>query len=111
MTADGDTERAARRGQPLIPRSAAASRLLQRWLRPALDRVPADLVGRTVRIDMADIDTVVPLLVDEVLRVVIDERHAAQVDFIAVPAASAMMVDVVARLRGVADRVSVDRRG
>lgn len=75
------------------------------------ETVPADLSARHLIVDLAGHESAPPSFLDEVVRIALSDRCAAQVDFVNVAPRLAAYIEQSARRRGVDNRCIIDRRG
>lgn len=91
----------------VISPNAAGTR---EFARDLLSHIPDDLAGAELRVELAGVRVASPSFLDEIIRIAFDERGVTRVKFIDTPLIAARAIDDSARDRGIADRVSVDRR-
>jgi len=88
----------------IAPASVGTRDLVRKWLEQELDK---SLEGDHLSIDCVDLRSATPSFVDEILKVVLVERHAARLSFVNAPERAELHVERSAANRSVVDRVEV----
>lgn len=73
-------------------------------------QISDDLTDVRLRVELTSVRIASPSFVDEIIRIAFEERAVGTLEFIDTPLIAANAIDDSATDRGLADRISVDRR-